>query len=190
MKRVILLLYIIFLLSLCGCTGYREIERGYLVTALGISNAEYKTTVYLEAMASTDTTDKESQKCILSSSGNTLSEAFEALESQLIKPLHFEQLGTVIFDNNLLPSDVAFLNNLPCINYGLYIVKTDNTQALFEGDFSNSILGYDIIGLIKTNFTKNKINITNQLYQFDPNESVFPVVNNNGHSLIISIAGE
>ena len=54
------MLLLCFLLS--GCTGYREIDRGYFVTAIAFSKKDTSTTVYIEALSSSDITEEKDKK--------------------------------------------------------------------------------------------------------------------------------
>lgn len=139
-------------LLLCGCSSYREIERGYLVTALGFGQTNGKTTVTVEAMSSVGG-DNASERVTLSAEGNGPAGAYNTLKLQLAKPLYFDHLGTVVVEDTLNPADVAraldFCNRLQAVSLGLYAVTTNDLQTLFNLQSPSGVLGYDIIGLIK-----------------------------------------
>ena len=169
MKKYVLVLLTAAVALLCGCTGYREIERGYLVTAIGFSVADSDFTITLEAISSSDATDKPSQAITLSGNGKSFDAAYSAIEKQLGKPLYFEQLGTVIIADTLndtkIESVIDFCKKLPSTNYGIYFIKANNMETLFNTETASGVLGYDIIGIIK-NFEKhNGVKISNQLYE-------------------------
>ncbi len=190
MKKFAILLIFILLVSLCGCAGYREIDRGYLVTALGISRLNGQTNLTIEAVASSDVSDKSSQRQILTAIGNTADAAFEQLKSQLVKPLYFEQLGAVVFEDDVNDKDIKFLKNIENINYGIYLVKTDDINALFNAETPSGVLGYDIIGLIKNYNKENGGKITNQFYHIQRNKNRLPIVNVADGNLIFNVLGD
>ena len=149
---------VLSLLLLCGCTGYREIDRGYIVTAIGVSQKEGKINLFVEAISSSDVVDKPSERVVLHSTGDNINTAFKSLKESLVKPLYFEQTGAVIVENSVADKSKKELLDLckkhSAIGLGVYIVSTDNLNSLFEFDSPNGILGYDVIGLID-NYEKN-----------------------------------
>ena len=169
MKRLVLILLVVSLILLCGSPGYREINRGYLVTAIGFCVQHGSSTIILEAISSSDVADKPSEATVLSGTGKDFDEAFDTLAQQLTKPLYFEQLGTAVADKSLSDDQLEvladFCKNLPSVNYDIYIVKTNDINTLFNTETENGVLGYDIIGIIKNFEKQNRINLSNQLYE-------------------------
>ena len=176
MRKVCFLFLTVFLILLCGCTGYREIDRGYLVTCMGISKTGEEYSIFLEVLSSSDVSDKPSEKQVLTSVGNSLYSSFEGLETQLTKPLYFDQLGSVIFDNSLNEESIEFLKNITNINYGVYLVKSDKINALFTFESPNGVLGYDIIGLIKNHNKKSDKRISNQFFKVTKPSARLPII--------------
>lgn len=150
MKKLLLLLPITLIFLLCGCAS-REIDRGYLVSAIGFSKEKDVINLYIEALSSSDTTDKPSEKVTLTASGTSPQIAFKNLSGTLVKPLYFEQLGAVVFEKEINRQALNFLKDIPDINYGVFLVKTNDIDKLFKAQTPNGLLGYDIIGLLKTN---------------------------------------
>lgn len=168
MKKVLVFICIAGLIFACGCTGYREIERGYLVTAVGFKKQSDKTEIVLETLLPNDTAENIKETEILSGAGTNFSYAYKNLQNSLVKALYFEQCGVVAVDGTFSPDEIAtileFCHNLPSFNIGVYVIKTDNINSLFE---NGGTAGYDIIGLIK-NKTENQGDIfSNQLYQIE-----------------------
>lgn len=189
MKRTLVIVVFCFLFLLCGC-DYQEINRGLLVTAIGISQNDNRTNLTVEAISSSDMQDASSERQILTASGESVNEAFKNLDLQLVKPLYFEQLGTVVLEEDILDESVYFLKNMTNINYGIYVVKTNDVKSLFEFESLDEILGYDIIGLIK-NYDKNKgVEISNQLYQINQNSVSIPTVTVVDDKLNLFVFGE
>ena len=158
MKKIILLAVVLSLLLLCGGTGYREIDRGYIVTAIGVSQKEGKINLFVEAISSSDVVDKPSERVVLHSTGDNINTAFKNLKESLVKPLYFEQTGAVIVENSVADKSkkalLALCKKHSAIGLGVYIVSTDELNSLFEINSPNGILGYDVIGLID-NYEKN-----------------------------------
>lgn len=152
MRRFLALLTLICIVFLCGCSGYREIDRGYLVTAVGICKNDDNVQIYLEAQSSASTS-KNIERSILTGSGTTTAAAFEDMKFQLVKPLYFEQVGTAVFQGTPSHADLLFLTDTLKIHYGTFLVQCNDVEKLFHFDSPGKILGYDIIGLIK-NFEK------------------------------------
>ena len=169
MKRIILLAVVLSLLLLCGCTGYREIDRGYIVTAIGVSQKEGKINLFVEAISSSDVVDKPSERVVLHSTGDNINTAFKNLKESLVKPLYFEQTGTVIVEksvNNVGKKELLDLcKKHSDIGLGVYIVSTDELNSLFEINSPNGILGYDVIGLIDNYEKSTNKKLFNRLFE-------------------------
>ncbi len=180
MKRFVILLCVFSILLLTGC-GYREIDRGYLVTAMGFTEENQNTKIYIEAISSPDVSDTPPERVVLKATGIDLENAFENLKHSLVKPLYFEQMGAVVVSDPLNHKTISFLKNIPNINYGIFVVSTDDINSLFEAQTPSGVLGYDIVGLVKTN-TKN----LNQFYQINRKDFLLPRVNFTDDRLILS----
>lgn len=194
MKKLALVLIILPLILLCGCTGYREIDRGYLASAIGISAEKGETTVYIEAASSSDVADKPSERVVLIGKGDNIQSAYKNLTSTLVKPIYFEQLGTAVFDAasdyNAHYEWLTFLKNREGTNLGMYIVKADDLKALFEFESPNGVLGYDIMGLIKMHEKENGTVASNRFYQLMRTETNLPQITLDDDKLILNSLGE
>lgn len=195
MKKIAVILTLVTLIFLCSCTtGYREINRGYLVTAIGITAQDEKLNIYIEAVSSSDVTDQPSQRVVLTGEGNNISSAYKNLNSSLVKSLYFEQLGTAILSADL-STDIyseffKFLKDFESISLGIYIVKTLDIKMLFEFESPNGVLGYDIIGLIKMREKQNGVKSSNRFYQIEPINLNLPLVNLENEKLVLNSLGE
>lgn len=194
MKNVAVILAVILLALMCGCTGYREIDRGYLATAIGFSANGEKTDIIIEALSSSYSPDTSPEIQILTATGDTAEHALDLMKSQLVKPLYFEQLGAVVLDLNLNDEKrqdvMRFLKTLQRVNLGIYFVNSDNTSALFEADAPSGILGYDIVGLIKNFEKESGKKALNRFHQIEKADGVLPIVSANEKQLRLNIVGE
>ncbi len=168
MKKSCFILLAVLIFAFCRDTGYREIDRGYLVTAIGVLQENDETTVLIEAISSSDVSDKKSERVVLSGSGENTKKAYNNLKASLVKPLYFEHLGTVIFETDM-GDDLDLLKVIPNLNYGVYVVRTDNVKTLFENATPNGVLGYDVIGLIKNYNKEMDDKVLCQLYAVKKN---------------------
>ncbi len=184
MKIVSIFLCLFSITLLSGC-NYREIDRGYLVTAIGIASENASAKIYIEAISSSEVSEKPAERVVLTGEGKNFKSAFTNLKATLVKPLYFEQIGSAIVNTDLNNDIVDFLKGISNINYGIYLIKTDDINALFNADTQNGVLGYDVIGLVKTN-----IKVSNQLFQIKRKDFYLPTVNINNENLILTSAGE
>lgn len=184
MKKRLALIIVALSVMLCGCGGYREIDRGYLVTCIGISTKDGAVNILAEALSSSDAAEKSSERVVLSGSGESVSLAYKDLKNSLVKPLYFEQLGAVVIEN----TDFQNAKEIDGVKQDVYLVKTDDIKSLFEGDTPSGVLGYDIITLIKTQSKQKKIEISNQLYNSQNKSFDLPIVNFIGGKLIIKVS--
>lgn len=188
MKKICFLISFFLIIVLCGCAGYREIDRGYLVTAIGFSKRNDKVVALIEAMSSTDVSEEKSERVVLSMEGENVKSAYKNLKNSLAKPLYFEQLGAVVIEKNET-IDMEFLNEIPNLNFGVYVVQTDDVKGLFENSRPNVAIGYDIIGLIKNYNKENQSKVSSQLYKVQQNNRI-PTVKLSYGRLVIENTGE
>lgn len=184
MKKRIAFIVAALSITLCGCGGYREINQGYLVTSLGVWKQNNTITFLIEALSSSDVSDKASERVVLSGGGESVSLAYKSLKESVVKPLYFEQLGAVVLQN----ISVQDLKEIEDIKPDVYLVETNDIKALFDADTPSGILGYDIISLIKTQATETKSEISNQLYNSQNEKFVIPTVNFLDSTLTIKVS--
>lgn len=187
MKKLLLFTILLLCFLFSGCTGYREIDRGYFVTAIAFSKNGDNTTIFIEALSSSDVIEEDSKKVLLTGSGNSVSEAYADLKNSLIKPLYFEHLGAVVFEDEGY-DNIAFLKQITNIKSDVYIVKTHNMDALFKNDTSNGTVGYDVVSLIKHTEKESGKTFLNRLY--NAQKSSLPYVDFTHGKLEISLQGE
>ena len=174
---------------LCGCSDYREIERGYLVSAIGVNKTSDSVEIYLETQTAA-LSDKTLERAVLNSNGNTLNNAFENLKLSLVKPLYFEQVAVVIFNSPLTVEDINFLTQILKLNYGAYIVNTADITSLFAYESPSEILGYDIITLIKNFEKEQKLNSRSRLFEVLKNNHSLSAVNIDRDKLVFILNEE
>lgn len=159
MKKYLPLLFAVLCVLLCGCNGYREIERGYMAAAIGFKSHQNKIDIIIEATSTSDVMETGETRVILSGEGENVDDAFENLKASLVKPVYFEHLGTAIFENSLNDDTKRkicnFLTKTDKVNIGLFLIETPDVDALFNFNSPDGLLGYDIIGLIKNSETQN-----------------------------------
>ena len=187
MKKLGLLTALLLCFLFSGCTGYREIDRGYFVTAIAFSTNGGNTTIFIEALSSSDVIEEESKKVLLEGNGNNASEAYKDLVNSLIKPLCFEHLGVAIFEDESY-DNIAFLEQITDIKSDVYIVKTHDLDALFENDTSNGTVGYDVVSFIKHTEKESGKKFLNRLY--NAQKSRAPYIDFTRGKLELSLQGE
>lgn len=154
MKKI-LSVSVVLLLTFCsGCgKGYREIERGYLVTAVGLCVNESKVQIVLETLSASDTDSGSESIKLLYGDGNSLREAYDNIKKSLIKTLYFEHCGVIAADNSLANNEMYklldFCNNIETLKSDVYLVQTDNADELLQTEAVYKSVGYGIIELIK-----------------------------------------
>lgn len=186
MKRALVFLCALSLALLCGCTALREIERGYMVTAIGFKKADDKVEIVLEILSPTDTAGSPNETAVLSGNGATTADAYSDINRRLVKNIYFEHCGIVAiesgFDTKALPELLEFCGTLQSLSIGAYVVRTDDVYALFDGEAASGNAGYDIIGLMKNTSKSGEAKFLNQIYQIGRTLSIgkepsLPLVN-------------
>lgn len=176
MKIAVVFVLICLLVTSTGCMGYREIDKGYFVTAIGFLNQADSVDIFIEAISSSDLIKQDTKRVVLHEKGRNIKQAYDNLTKSLEKPLYYEQVGTIIFQNDIT-NVLNYFKNSDNTYYGLYVVKTDDVKTLFENDTVNGVLGYDIISLIKTQQKSTRVKVAAQLYEVIYTDKTIPNVN-------------
>ncbi|MDO4607654.1 MAG: hypothetical protein Q4B40_00495 [Clostridia bacterium] len=141
MKKIILSLVCVGLL--CGCSGYKEINNGFLVTSVAVGKTDNDIEIMLNVI------QPENEKgLILSGSGTDLKSAYKEIKKSQTKTLYFEHCGTIVLNQNIKGETKQILNfcksqmNIPI---AAQVVYCSDAKALFNADQT----GYDVISLIK-----------------------------------------
>jgi len=169
MKKSVVLACAIALMMLCGCTGYREIDQGYIVTAIGFKKNSDETEIVLEVLTPSGTAEKVKDTNVLSGTGKSEKEAYNDIKSQLVKDIYLDHCGLVAieggFNTKELTEVLQFCNTLQSLNIGAYVINTNNVEDLFDAKAVRMSVGYDVIRLIKNAAKGNGQSFSNQVYQ-------------------------
>ena len=191
MKKALIFLLCVSLFLCCGCTGYREIERGYFVTAIGFTKQGRNFNIILETLSPSDVQPSGETSHVLSGSGKTLDAAYDEINKSLIKKLYFEHCGVIVFNQNFTEDELSeifdFCSTFKTLNIDAFAVKSDDVKLLFETEAADESVGYDIIGLVK-NAGDNVF--SNQLYQIERQRkrgisTILPTVSAKNNTLIL-----
>lgn len=146
MKRFIILIFSIFLLS--GCYNYNDLENIDIVSSISIDyKDEYK--VNIEVI-------NDEKSSYYSGNGSTISECFEVIKLEAPNELHLSHLNIVAFTKNV---DLKEL-----INYFLRSPKVNNTfYFIFTDDIDNKINGDKLFKILKNQNVYNFFNIVKRL---------------------------
>lgn len=185
MKKFLMCLCCVTLVFCCGCGSYREINQGFLVTAIGFEKQDNNVKIVLETVFDSEKTEDESN--LLSGEGESFESAYGQIKNTLVKKLYFEHCGVVAIDVGFTENEIAkilkFYQEISTVNTGVYAVRTNNATSLFKTRTKSESVGYDIINLIKNS---NKV-FSNQLYQINrQNFNVeLPIINSKNNTLIL-----
>ncbi len=165
------LLVVCILLLLCACSDYREIERGYLVTALCFGGEGEALTVRVETLFSAADGNSAPETKILTASGENAFGALDNLELTLTKELYFDHCAALIIENSIdreqLNDIISYCNKNEWLNEGLYVVLTEDIDKVLEIEAVSNAVGFDIMNLMKKMKTKNKIDYKNRFYEME-----------------------
>ncbi len=155
MKKTILSL--LCLILLCGCSGYKEINDGYLVTSVAFEELDGGGLITANIIL-----PQTEENMILSAWGGDFDEAFSALKKAQVRSLYFEHCGTVVLNPRLKPQAFEILElckNKIKIPIAARVVYCHDAKALFSADRT----GYDVISLLKNNNARQD----NQIFEIE-----------------------
>ncbi len=171
--------FVMCILLLCGCSGYKEINNGYLVTAIAFEKTENG--VKINASAFLPVLE---ENIVLQGTGGDFNSAFNELKRKQVKTLYFEHCGTVVLNQNFKDEALTvleFCKNKIKVPIAARVILCNDAKALFEADKT----GYDVISLLKN----NNYNGEDRLYKIEQKgEIALPFVTVN--EKVISFEGE
>ena len=177
MKKPLLFLNAMLMyLLLCGCrftTGGAAIDRRFIVSAVGFSTDGAVINVSAEAIIiNSETPESDPKAEVLSASGTTLAEAFEAISASLARPMLLEHCGVIVIGNGITPAwldkicDYCFSENR--ITLSSYMISADDPAALLSGEPESSVaVGYDIMGIIEQNSSSSGIYYDSRYFEIE-----------------------
>ncbi len=165
MKKIILSLACVCLL--CGCSGYKEINNGYLVTSAAIG----KTDNYIEIILNVILPEND-ESLVLLGRGKNLKSAYDEIKNSQTKTLYFEHCGTVVLNQNIkgeIKQVLTFCKTQMNIPIAAQVVYCNKAKSLFEADRT----GYDVISLVKNTGGNGQ----NHIYKIEQRSNIkIPVI--------------
>lgn len=162
---------IICVLMLAGCSDYRESNSQYMVSAVGFDADGDNVVASIQAViVGTDSINEEAEIKVFSADGSTPSQAISNIFSFLSKSLLFDHCGVVAIGNGISSEMLGDIFDYSAdqknLNLGVYFVATDNAQKLLRQESVSALAsGYDIMGMIERNSDETGILYQNRFYE-------------------------
>lgn len=142
----ILLILIIFSNSVISTDTFKSLDNFYYILALGIDTAEnnnIKITIQILETSGNSSKDSKELPILYTSTGTTLIECLNTLESSLNKQINLSHCSAIIFSDELLKSQgilkiVSTLGNSTEIRNTTLILSCNKTSSEFLENISNS----------------------------------------------------
>lgn len=170
-NKVICLFFVaVFVLSLCGCKGYREADNTYIVTAIGFDGKEkIKVSVEVVTAGGSERSDDPTSE-IISGEGDTPMDAVFSLNNQITKNLLFDHCAAIIIGKSLnenhLGEVLKYGNDLKELNFAVDMFVCDDANKLFKDSESVSVSrGFDITSNLKETNKEIGIDFQNKFYE-------------------------
>lgn len=174
MKKIVILLIILF--ALTGCSNYHELNDLAIVSAIGIEKEEDKYKVTLELYkevkeSNSGSASKESED--LSGTGKSIDEAINNSSFASEKLLYFSHIQAIIIDSDLAKEGISsimdYLSRNTDFSFVSYIVVSDDkkpSEILSKKDINNEIIGDAISSIFNTTDQNNSAFVYNKYFEF------------------------
>ncbi|MCQ2451225.1 MAG: hypothetical protein MJ080_04545 [Clostridia bacterium] len=169
-KVLSVVLAVVIMAAFCGCSGYREPDSSYIVTALGF-DADDEITVSAEVVtAGGSERSNEPYSEILTGRGDTPEDAVFSLNSQISKILMFDHCTAVIVGKTLsqdrFEDVIEYGLKLKELNFSVYMTVCDNAADLLNNSKSISVArGFDIASNIRETKKDTGIDYENRFFE-------------------------
>ena len=174
MKKIIILL--ILMLGLTGCSNYHELNDLAIVSAIGIEKEDDKYKVSLELYkevkeSNSGSASKESQD--ISGTGKSIDEAINNSSFTSEKLLYFSHIQAIIIDSDLAKEGISsimdYLSRNTEFSFVSYIVVSDDekpSEIISKKDIKNEIIGDAISSRFNTTDQNNSAFVYNKYFEF------------------------
>lgn len=157
MKKIVAIITtIILLFSLCGCekySDYKEIESRLFVSALGIDETSSGITLYAESAISNSTSEGY-KVSVLSSTADTIPEAFDGIKNSTPLSLDLSHLAVIILGKCKEDTEKKlgqYLLSKPEDMLSCYFVYCDSAKDLISCG-KDTPIGYSLSYALKKNY--------------------------------------
>ena len=151
MKRLIIILG--FVLLLCGCYDYRELNDMSVVTGIGIDYKDNKYIVNLEVTKSIkDGSSNKLETILYTGESNILSDAFLNAKNSSDKYVYMEHVNILLVSENLCNKSIGdvidYIVRDTTINSNYYMVMVDDPEYIFSKKIENDSISNVITNTI------------------------------------------
>lgn len=160
MKKVILLICCIFLIS--GCYDYKELNDMSIVSGIGIDYKDEKYIVNLEITKSTkEGTSAEIESHLVTGEADNIADAFTIAKNRSDKLVYMEHVEVLVLSKDIckrgINEVIDYIIRDTTINNNYFIVVTDNPSELFKITIDNQSASEVIINTVEYYFENTAI---------------------------------
>ena len=168
--KLISLFCVVSFLMLCGCSGYREADNGYIVTAIGFDgNEDFKVSVEVVTAGGSELRSEPKSE-VISGKGNSPMEAVFSLNSKISKNLVFDHCTALLIGKNLsgknLEEVLKYGKEIKELNFAIDMFMCESAEDLLKESESVSVArGFDIAANLKETKSETGIDYQNKFYE-------------------------
>ena len=171
MKKVII---IIFILMLCGCYNYKELNKIAIVSSIGIDKKDDKYLVSAQVMNIKDNENTDSSKVIVyEEDGKTIEEALRKMTTKSNKKLYGGHLGKIVISEDVAKESIIdildLFQRLPEIKdeFNIVIAKSIKASDVVKIMTSPENIPADYVtSAIETSFMESALTYSSKLDEF------------------------
>ena len=168
-KKFLALILVFSICIMCGCTGYREGDNSFVVSAMGFHKVDDSYMIFIEAVTANEA-ESELKEETFKASGKTLETALYSLKNEIYKPLSFQHCSVILVSPSIEGDDfksvVTFCKNIEGLNTSIYFAAAEEVEKIISAKaISEAAGGYDISSLIESRAGEDGIKYKNRLYE-------------------------
>lgn len=203
MKKVIVLIILLF--SLTGCSNYHELNDLAIVSAIGIEKEEEKYKVSLELYKEVKESNSGSaskESLTVEGTGKSIDEAINNSSFMSEKLLYFSHIQAIIIDSNYAKEGISsimdYLSRNTEFSFVSYVVISEDkkpSEILQKKEIKNEIIGDAIASIFNTTDQNNSAFVYNKYYEFleqyiNKNQDIYaPLIKVKDKQIVIEEAG-
>lgn len=171
MKKILYIFTLLcfFMFGLCGCVGQRELDKGYMLTAIGFEGTDSGISVIAELITVSDMQNSSPEPQVLSAKGDTPEDALYKLSLDFPRAVYFDHCAALAIgqgiDSKNLEAVIKYCATADNLNLNMYVIYCPDIESVFNTPTVSSAVGYHIMRLLNFKAKESGIDYNSRFYE-------------------------
>lgn len=154
---------------LCGCAGRRELDKGYMLTAIGFELEGKAFKVTAELISVSDMQEDSPKPQVMSANGVTPQNALYNLSLNFPRAVYFDHCATLVIGGGIederFKAVIDYCAEAENLNLNMRVINSSDIQTLFNTPTVSAAVGYHIMRLLSFKEKESGLEYTSRFYE-------------------------